>query len=185
MEVKGIAVSTITPFIQGQFGEKEYENWLWSLPPESKKIFESTIIEDDWYPVVDALVIPTRKICEIFYNGNTEGAKALGRFSADHSLKGILKWLIQIRSPESLLEKASDVMETYYRPSELVITESEKNSTVLRIIEFPDLDEILYIRMIGWIERALEICGCKKIKINMTASLADGDDFTEFQITWE
>jgi len=40
-------------------------------------------------------------------------------------------------------------------------------------------------RILGWVEKALEICGCKNIKLDVVKSLIHGDPASEIEITWE
>ena len=60
-----------------------------------------------------------------------------------------------------------------------------KNSVILKITDFNELDRFTEARISGWMEKALEISGCKDVKANIVNSIADGDDYSEIFITWE
>ena len=55
----------------------------------------------------------------------------------------------------------------------------------MRIIEFPDIHEIIEYRIGGWIEYALEMHGASEIKVEITKSLTLKDPFTEYQISFK
>ncbi len=184
MKVKGSAVLTIPLFISKQFGESEQKRWFDSLDEDSKEIFASPILVSSWYPLKYALSEPTYKICELFYNGDLKGAWENGRFSAEYGLKGVYKVFIKIASPQFLIKKASSILPAYYEPCTIEASEEGKNKALVRITRFPEIDEVIENRMGGWVEKALEICGCEEIQISRTKSLLNDDACTEFQVSW-
>ena len=183
MEVKGTAVESIPLFVKEKFGER-YEEWLNSLPPKSREIMTKPILAAIWYPLEEAFIIPTLKICELFYNGDLRGAWEAGRFSADFALRGIYKVFVKIGSPGFIIDRASAIFSNYYRPSKMEVVERGKNRAVLHITEFGKPHIVVEYRIAGWIERALEISGCKDLKITITKSLTRGDKYTEIVGEW-
>ena len=83
MEVKGEALITIPLYILKKFASKGYEKWFNALSPASRKIYESPISKDDWFPLQTAMVDPTVLMCELLFNKSVRGAWECGRFSAD------------------------------------------------------------------------------------------------------
>jgi len=62
---------------------------------------------------------------------------------------------------------------------------NEKGFASIRINEFPEIHKIVEYRIGGWMERALEITSKNKnFSVEITKSLASGDDYTEFQVNW-
>ena len=182
--VRGKAMLSIPLFILKKFGDKKYRLWLNSLSPEARKIYRSQINKDDWYSLKGTIIEPTRILCDLFYNGSTIGAWKCGRFGAEYGLKGIYKMLVKLCSPSVLIKKARPIMLSYYTPSEIEITEEAKHHVIFRITEFPDIDEIIEYRIAGWIERAVEISGCKHVTVNITEALSKNDLYTEYKISW-
>ena len=85
MTIKGSGVLATPQFVKKKFPER-YDAWIESLPPESKAIHNRAVLASDWYPLNEALIIPTKKICDLFYGGNERGAWETGKFSADDLL---------------------------------------------------------------------------------------------------
>ena len=56
---------------------------------------------------------------------------------------------------------------------------------MVRITDFSEMDKIIEYRIGGWMERAIEICGCTNVTINITNSLAENDPFTEYKVSWK
>lgn len=109
----------------------------------------------------------------------------MGRYSAESVLKGIYKLYVKLGSPKHLIDRASRVFAAYFQPSDILVVKSKENFLCVHITFFPDADEAVEYNIAGWMERALEISGCKNIKVEITQSLARKDDVTEFNITWQ
>ena len=184
MKVKGSAVETLPLFIKEKFGEEGFQKWLEVLSPEAQETFRNRILATSWFPLKEILSEPTKKLCETLYGGDLKGAWECGRYSADYALKGVYKMFIKLGSVHFLIKKASTILPTYFDPSNIDIIEQEKNNAVLHITKFEDSDETIERRIAGWIERALEISGCKNIKVTIQKSLAKGDSVTEINLVW-
>lgn len=182
MEVKGTAVIPIMPFVKEKFGSRTDE-WYNSLSKESAEIIKNAT-SLGWYDLKTAIIEPTQKICDVFYGGDDKGALEMGRFSADHGLKGVYKIFVRLGSPTFIISKASDIMPTYYKGSSMKVTENEKNKAVAQLSDFPEISRLVELRIAGWMERALELNGCKGVKVAITQSITKGSPLTEFVATW-
>ena len=67
----------------------------------------------------------------------------------------------------------------------MTVISKTSTSVILDISNFPQYHILVEKRIIGWIEKALEITGCKNIKTNIIKSLCSDDNSTELFITWE
>lgn len=184
MEVKGTAVKSIPEFVKRKFPE-HFDKWLNHLPEASHEIMKGAIFTSSWYSLLWALSVPLHAIGDICYNNNRKAAAwDMGRYSADIALNGVYKFFVQLGTPKFLIQKGSRVFVTYFQPSEMKVVEYAKQKLVIHILKFSEIDEIVEYNIAGWIERALEISGCENLKIDITKSLAKGNNITEFYITW-
>jgi hypothetical protein len=184
MEIKGTAVKSIPEFVKKQF-PLQYQDWINALPESSYKIMNGLLFTNNWYPLKDSLTVPMRIISKLFYNGNDiKTARIMGRFSADIALTGIYKFFIQFGSPKYIIERGGRIFSSYFQPSEMVVVDVTNNSLKAHITIFPEPDEIVENNIAGWMERALEISGCKNVRIEITKSLARNDKVTEFSFSW-
>lgn len=184
-KVKGEAMLSIPLFIIKKYGNKAYNRWLNSLSPEAKKVYSSPIHKSDWYPLKEMIIEPTMKICELFYNNSLRGAWDCGRYSAEYGLKGVYKVLVKLSSPLVLIKKGSSILPTYYKPTELEVVEHGKDFAIVHIKKFPEIDKSIENRIAGWMERAVEVTGCKHVTVNITKSMADKAKYTEYKIYWK
>jgi hypothetical protein len=183
MEAKGTAVKTIHDFVKKRYSDR-FQEWINSLPAESKKIFSDGIYAVTWYPIDTAITIPTQKVSELFFSNIREGAWQCGRFSAEDALTGIYKLYVKLANPGHIIERANRVFAAYYQPSEMIVKERKANSVIVHITKFAKPNEIVECRIAGWMERALEISGCKNVKVTITQSLTKGNSVSEFVMNW-
>ncbi|MBN1596205.1 hypothetical protein JW933_09795 [candidate division FCPU426 bacterium] len=184
MEVKGTAVAVMPVFLRKKFQEEGFQRWLQALSPEAQDIYSQPILSSVWYNLQTHLLEPTVTLCDLFYDGNKQGAFEVGQFSAEYALKGIYRLFVKMGSPEFILKKAAVIMTNYYRPSRLEVPLMEKNRAVLRIMEFAELHAVIEQRIAGWMQQALVISGVKNVNLLITSSLTKNQPFTEIIATW-
>ncbi|MBN1184332.1 MAG: DUF2378 family protein [Bacteroidales bacterium] len=183
MEVKGTAVKTIGEYVKKNYPSK-YDEWLKSMPEESRSLFEKGILTNQWYPVREAAIVPTKRICDMFFGGMLEGAWQSGRYSAQVALTGIYKLYVMMSKPAHIIERASRVFSAYYSDSDISVTNKTSNSVDFIISEFPQPNEVIENRIAGWIEAALELSGCKNVTVNIAESKAKGQRRTVMNLSW-
>ena len=184
MQVKGTAVRTTRDFVKTRFPHL-YDQWLESLPPESKKLFTSSLDATAWYPFREAYTIPVNKIMAICFNNNfKDGGDQLGSYSAETALKGFYKVFLLIASPQFLLQRASKIFTTFYEPSEIEASIADSNNAILRITRFEGIDEAVEYRIAGWIRKALEMANCKEPTYEIKRFLSKGDSSTDIHFQW-
>lgn len=184
METKGTAVMATREFVKSKFGADGLKKWVESMPEKSAKLYQGAIMLNSWYDLRDALVVPTEKIKDLFYAGDPKGAWELGRFSADYGLKGIYRLFISMASPQFIISKAGGILPTYYNPSRIETEKTDTKGVMVKITQFPEIHEILESRIGGWMERALELCGCNGVKVDKVKAMTKGHSETVYDIKW-
>jgi len=184
MQIKGTAVKSISDYVRKQYPSR-YNEWLTGLPLTSFRILKDGINVSEWYPMHEAAIIPTTRVGELFFRDSKKGAWECGRYSADIALTGVYKLYVKFSSPGHIIERASRVFAAYYQPSELVAANFKNKSVEVIIKKMALSHPVIEHRIAGWMERALEISGCKGIKIEIPKSLTKGANETVFSISWE
>ena len=185
VEVSGLAVVTVPIFVRENFGDDGVEKWLSKLEPDVREIYKSSISVNKWFDIQKVFIKPTELLCNLFYKGDFKAAWQFGRFSADYGLRGVLRVFVKMGSVNYFIRRASVVIPNYYTPMTMEVPTNEKGFAVLQIPHFPGIHRLVEYRIGGWMERALEITGkSRELSVEMTKSLADGDDCTEYQVRW-
>lgn len=183
MEIKGTAVKSIPEFVKQKYASR-YADWVKSLSPESQQIINN-VSSATWYSLKDAAIEPTQKVAELFFNNDfKKGALELGRFSADIGLHGVYKLYVKFSSPGHIISRASRIFSAYYSPTKMETDDLKTNSVNLVISQFDLPSEVIEYRIAGWVERALEISGCKGIDVKITESFTKGNTRTVYECKW-
>ena len=184
MEVKGTAVKSIKDYVEKKYNAHLNE-WIQSLPETSQNIMQGNIFVNNWYPMKDAAVEPTKALAKRFYNNDIpKAARESGKYSAETGLKGVYKIFVRVASPNYIMQRAGRIFTSYYSPSNIEVVNGHDKGLTLHITKFPEPEEVIEHRIAGWCERALEFTNCKNVKANITKSLVKGDPLTEIVITW-
>jgi hypothetical protein len=185
-EVKGVIIYSITNSIVDKFGQYGLERWLRLLSPQARKVYSSKVDRDAWFPLKETLIEPMANIAQLFFEWDLKAAAwEFGRLSADVKFHGILKLLVKIPPPTTLVNKAGEYLPSYYRPCTVSVPVSEPKFCVVRISRFPEMDKTTEYRICGWMERSLEITGCKGVKVNIVKSLTNFQPVSEYELRWD
>jgi hypothetical protein len=185
-EVKGAIIHSIPKSILDKFGQYGLKRWLELISPYARKVYSSEVDKEAWFPLQETLVKPMANIAQLFYDWDLKTAAwEFGRLSAEVRFHGVLKLLVKIPSPNSMINKAGEFMASYYRPCSISVPVSEAKFCLVRISKFPELEKTTEYRMCGWMQRALEISGCKGVTVDIVKSLANSQPVSEYELRWK
>lgn len=186
MDVKGTIISALPKHIREQFGKEGMQRWLNAITPQARAIFTSNIDEGGWYPLKTALIEPFANLAQLFYNWDLKKAAwEFGRFSAESRFKGMALIMAKLGSLNLFVSKAGDYLLSCYRPCAVEVPENADKKALVRITHFPEMDKSTEFRIAGWMQRGLEINGCKNVQVEILKSLVNLDRYTEYRLTWE
>jgi len=186
MQVRGSLLSPIPKLIQKKFGADALGQWLAKISPEARELYLNSIDQKEWYPLRQMLIEPFANVAQLFYKWDLKAAAwDFGRASADLRFWGPTKALMKIPSPNFFISKGVEYLKSYYDPCSLEIKENGDKRCLMRILEFPEPDNTVEYRICGWVQRGLEICGCKDVAVGIPRSLTRLDPYTEFVVTWK
>jgi hypothetical protein len=185
-EVKGVIIHSIPKSIMDKFGQYALKRWLELISPYARSLYSSNVDQEAWFPLQEALVKPMANIAQLFYDWDLKAAAwEFGRLSAEVRFHGVLKLLVKIPSPNSLINRAGEFMSSYYRPCTISVPVSEPKFCLVRISRFPELEKTTEFRICGWMQRALEIAGCKSVTVEIIKSLANFQPVSEYELRWK
>ncbi len=185
-QVSGLSLKTFPLFIKTRFGDEAFEKWKAALDGEAKKVFVNPLIHlDDWYDFKTFFIEPMQLVCDMFYEGDSQSAWEMGRFSAEYALKGVLKVFVKMGTTLFLMNRAAGIVNKYYQPMDMRVIKNGKNYAILAIMDFPDYHILLEKRICGWVERALEISGCGNIQIHILKPYQEPERRAEIKFQWQ
>ena len=184
LEIKGAGILSIVDFVKSTHGPDGYATWLGALSAEARNLAESTIFASSWYGGYSAVFELREKVCDVFYGGDAQSAREIGRFAAMQGLRGIYKALVKLGSVDWVVSRASAVATRYFRPIEITTLVHEKQRLRVRMEGVNTPAETMEASLCGFIARAMEISGGEDVAVHCPVALSKGDPYIEFECSW-
>lgn len=173
MEIKGTAVKATPQYVKEKHPE-QFKTWTKSLPPKAKEIMSNSILATTWYELTPAVIEPTEALAKLFFKDAKQAAWAVGKYSAKIALTGIYKVFIIVSTPAFMLSRASSIFSSYYKPSKINAVKKSNSKVVLEISGFDKRDKLIFYRIAGWVEQALEQTKKSEIKVKVEEKNENG-----------
>ena len=184
MEVKGLTIVSTLKFIREEYGEAEEQKFLEQLSEEHRGILTWDGCKALWYPFSLYKEI-SEKALEMYGEDNTNFLRKIGAFTAEHDTK-VPKLFYTVGTPQAIIRLGAWAYQRYFNEGKLEIIESSKGSVIFRIRDISIIDPIMYERIAGWMEKAVELCGGKNSKTEVKISeFKTGEEEIVFYSSWE
>ena len=182
--IKGTGVLSSVLYFKDQWGEAGLEKIKAACTGAARDMLARPVLPVVWYPdqaMIDMLLVAD-KVCG---RGDKNVLRAIGRFDAERNLRGVYKMFISLTSPHFLIKNAARVWRQFFDEGDVETRHFEETSGVLVVRNFSDMPLYHEVNQMPFMERALEMCGCRNVRGAHLACLARGDDRCEFRYTWE
>jgi len=182
MEIKGTAVKSTLFYVKEVFPER-YDGWVETLSVKMKEALKYGILAGNWYDLHDYILEPTKKLGDMFFDGNfEEAAFEVGKFSAKYALKGVYKIFVKVASVEFVLKRTTSIFSTYYSSGKFEIIDNSSNIIVFLSTGFKKGDELIFKRIEGWVKGIFEVIS--KNDTELTSKIEElANDKLETKIT--
>ncbi|MCD4814138.1 hypothetical protein K8S19_10660 [bacterium] len=182
--VKGTALIPRLKYIDEQGTPEQKERILTQLSPVFQADIRKNIYVGMWYPFEYYIEI-NRAMDKVFGSGDFTMIPQFGKYSAEHSLKGVYKFFYKVGSPDFIIMRATKVWNQYFENGTLT-AEKEGTKQVRMIL----LDVEMYadehnLSVLGWVKRTLELSGGKNVKSDIVKHRKKGDPHCEIVSSWE
>lgn len=117
-----------------------------------------------WYPLSDFASL--HAACDAVIGGGEAFAFEVGQVGLDRDLRGFLRFILSITSPELLTRYSDKILTTYLRGASGAVEERGRGHSTVR---FEGLEEATPLVCAGWaggIHRMLEHCGAKDVHVD-------------------
>jgi hypothetical protein len=185
LEIKGSGIISIMEYVETIYGPAGYAKWLSALSLEARELVSGSVFLSSWYSGHPAVFELREKVCEVFFDGDPQAARAIGRFAADSGLRGIYRTLVKLGSVEWVTSRAPIVASRYFRPIIIQPLVKERHYFLVRMEGVHTKSEPLEASLCGFNKRAIEISGGKDVVVTCPSSVARGDPYIDFECTWK
>lgn len=182
-DIKGRVLLDTLAAVRERSGEQELAKIIKSLSNESRKVFESSILFSEWYPLdafTEFLEVNIRETA----NGDREVLAKRSEKVVESQLRGVYKIFVRLGSPKFVISRISAVHETYFRGVKIIM-EFERHSATVRYVGFQKEHNIMEQVVIGFFRKALAMSGANRVELKFTVPIAQAGPYSELAISWQ
>ena len=154
------------------------------LPEADRAVFCGLVLPTSWYSfeMSQRLDVATAKVL-----GRGDARRAyleMGRASADANLTGVHKAYVRKGDPHHLLSCAPQIYKQYYDKGYRTYERLSATSGVLKTFDAENVTANDCLTVVGWYERAIELCGGSDVRVKESMCRARGDKHCEYHCSW-
>jgi len=182
--VKGSVLRSRLDFVEKEFGRRRLDLVLETLPEDDRRILARGLLPAQWYP----FALGERLEKALLQSLGEEGRSMFlefGRRSATYNLTGVHKVFLHAGDPHRLLSRAPAIYKLYYDTGHRTYEKTGENSCRLVTHDSEVATEGDCLTVMGWHERAVEMCEGRAVVIDHPRCRARGDAVCEYLISWQ
>ena len=154
------------------------------LTDEDRRIISERILPSGWYPY-DTFKRCFNAVVAVLAKNDMEKVRQWGRIYGENIITNVYKGFIKQGAPMESLKKYSTYIRNLFDFGEFIVEPVSENEAFI-IVRGLDKDfEPQYHMMRGWLERSLELCGAKDIKVEVISLEWEGAPETKSRISWK
>lgn len=173
-KVKASAVIPTMEYIMFKKGKEWYRRILKQLNTDQQQLFRKRMPAADWIDLDDFIDFNMAIVKEV-YNGNINMLEVLGSESADYGMNTILKFFFRFGDVGFIVRKSTSIFSGYYQPARMIVVDSGDNYANLIIKNLADRDNILALRIKGYIRKIVELTGNDVVQLDLSPTEMNGD----------
>ena len=108
----------------------------------------------------------------------------MGRASADSNLAGPQRAYLREGDPHFLLRATPQIYSAYYQVGRRTYQRTGETLAVLRTYDAEDITRTDCLTVVGWHQRAIELCGGKAVRVAENRCRTRGDPHCEYHCGW-
>jgi uncharacterized protein (TIGR02265 family) len=182
---KGIILLSRKAFVEMTWGKEAWERVLRRLSDADQEMLRGLIVSAGWYPFELNLRLD-RAIAAAFAPGDPQKIFLdMGRGSASVNLTGAHASYVKRGQPHDLLAMSPRIYSSYYDKGRRTYEKTGPTSAVLRTFDAENVTHEDCLTVVGWHERAIELCGGRRVKVQETQCRTNGAPHCEYHCQWE
>jgi hypothetical protein len=183
-QVKGTALVSTIRFLAERFGDAAVGRILARLSAEDRTVLDQELLVSAWYPLPTMLRLMRAAVDELGAQ-EPDLIKKMGRKSADYGISTVYRVFIRLGSPQFVVTRAARVFASYYDRGTMAAVESREGHAAVELSDFPDGTSEFCERIIGWMERTIELSGAKDVRSRHSLCIHRGDSVCRYEGDWK
>ncbi|NOK05226.1 TIGR02265 family protein [Myxococcus xanthus] len=180
----GVLISRLN-MLRQHGGQVGVDAVLRRLPAEDQALLRKMLLPVGWYPLELNLRLDAAIAGVMSPEDKDRAFLEMGRASAHEALHGPQHVFVKAGEPHFLLSQAPKIYRFYYAVGSRTYEQTGPCAAVLRTFGAENVTEPDCLTIIGWHERAIELCGGRAVHVTHPMCRARGAPHCEYHCTWE
>lgn len=183
VRVKGTPVKSFLAFLDQDLTAEQRSRVFEGVPGElASRMRDRQILATEFVPVT-VLNQLTSEAARVKGESVDSFARRAGSFAAKEAVNTVMRFLVRVFTPDTLLQKGGAIWKTVYDRGELrTVKEGDGNARVI-LADFPS-EPAGCARITGWIEGMVELTKVRDVSVRQVKCFAKGAPACEWEITW-
>ncbi len=171
VNIKGTVLNSAVNFIKTFYGIPEYTDVLKAMKPEFRKEVSGNILASHWYPIE-----MLHEIHSVIASKHPEDKQIhfkMGVFSAEQSLRGVYRIFLKVGNLGYIMSKSATVWSLNYSEGKMELIDRQKDSVVVKISDFPAVNQAFSERLLGYMFKVGDLSGEKIYEYGIKEQTSD------------
>lgn len=182
--IKGSVLISRLNMLRQQGGAARVEEVLRRLSPEDQGQLRKMILPIAWYPLALNLRLDGAIADVLSPEDRTRAFIDMGRASAEENLHGAHAIFVKPGDPQFLLSQSPQIYRFYYAVGSRTYEKTGPKAAVIRTFSAENVTEADCLTIVGWHQRAIEVCGGKNARVTHPLCRARGAPHCEYHCAW-
>jgi uncharacterized protein (TIGR02265 family) len=182
--IKGHVLLSRLQYVRDVAGEATLQEVLARLPDGDRAVLVGMVLPVAWYPLDLNLRLDGAIAAVLSPGDKARVFLEMGRASAEQNLKGVHRPYVREGDPHFLLSAAPRVYAAYYAVGNRTYEKLGEKAAVLRTFGAETVSATDCLTVIGWHQRAIELCGGREVKVEETQCRSRGAPHCEYRCEW-
>jgi uncharacterized protein (TIGR02265 family) len=182
--IKGHILLSRLQYVRDVGGEAKLVEVLTRLTAEDRAVLTGMILPVTWYPLDLNLALDGAIASVLSPNDKSHVFLEMGRASAEQNLKGVHRAYVRDGDPQFLLSSSPRIYAAYYAAGSRTYEKVGEKAAVLRTLGAETVSATDCLTVVGWHQRAIELCGGHDVKVVETQCRAHGAPHCEYRCEW-
>ena len=184
IHVKGTPLKSFLTFIDLELTADQREEVFASVPGElAGRLRNKQVVATDYVPVslLNQITVEAARV----KGEPVEGfARRAGQFAARDAVNTVMRFLIRIFTPDTLLQKGAAIWKSVYDRGELRATREGPTRARVMLADFPS-EAAGCARITGWIEEMTAMTKVRDVRVRQVRCFSRGAPACEWEIQWK
>lgn len=182
IRIKGTSVLDTIEATRQREGEQRLAQIVASLAPPLRQVFENRIVPTSYYSL-DAFCAFLEAGLRL---GNVDERILITRTEAvaEQQLTGLYRAFVKSGSPAFVVQRITTIHQTFFTGIGITV-ELETGHARIRYSGFRQRHRLIEYVMIGFYQKAIQICGGREVRAEMSIPMADDAEYCELHVAWQ